>query len=48
MCIDLDNEEKNILSHIDKARQRYDWIAYEKHFRELCEYRINKRTSPKK
>jgi hypothetical protein len=47
MCVDLSTEEKKILYSIDKARQRYDWIAYEKYFRELCEYRINKRIFPK-
>lgn len=36
--------EKTLLKLIEKARQRYDWKAYDNHFRRLCEYRYTQKT----
>lgn len=37
-----DMKEKELYLKIEKARKRYDWRAYDKHFRELCEYNYDK------
>lgn len=39
-----DQMEESLLKLIEKARQRYDWKAYDNHLRRLCEYRLDRRS----
>tara|TARA_B100000424_G_C22499950_1_gene289443 strand:+ start:273 stop:437 length:165 start_codon:yes stop_codon:yes gene_type:complete len=37
----MSEKEEQLIKLINYARNRYDWLAYNKHFREYCELRVD-------